>query len=244
MPSFFSVARHPGQTGTWFYSRFFSLHGLDNSYTAIGADDIGPVIGNFVRDDTAQGLSVSMPFKKSVLSYLDRLSAECQEHDLCNTVVKQDGRLVGHNCDHAGARYVISMIKDPGHVMLLGNGAIGSMLASMLHHGQPTVVARNLGNWESRHGSARVLINATGAGTSSGESPISFLHPDVEMVIDLAMKPGGLAKQCKERGIRYVDGLAFYRYQFAKQYNIYTGIDIGDDQLDDAIHSYRKLFLS
>ncbi len=54
------------------------------------------------RELNAFGFNVTMPDKQSVMEYLDGLSTAAQMIGAVNTVVNQDGRLIGHNTDGFG----------------------------------------------------------------------------------------------------------------------------------------------
>lgn len=238
---FYSISSHPGKTGTWFYSRFFSLHGLNHTYHALGGDSIENAIKSFRDNRSARGLSVSMPFKKEVISHLDEISSECSDHGICNTVIKENERLVGHNCDHQGALHVRSIVPENHRVTILGNGAIGTMLSRVLEKSSPLIFSPSLGNWNDRHQETEVVINATAVGTKCGGSPIEFIPHGTRLVVDLAIRPGSLKEQCDAKGIPYVGGLEFYRYQLALQYKLYTGIEIDSRDLDEAFQRYQEL---
>src|SRR6267143_2516299 len=56
-----------------------------------------------VREIPLHGLSVTMPYKQSILAHLDNTDAHTTKIGACNTVVRgQDGKLYGFNTDAAG----------------------------------------------------------------------------------------------------------------------------------------------
>src|SRR5437868_10978187 len=56
-----------------------------------------------VRNIPIHGLSVTMPYKESILKHLDNYDAHTEKIGACNTVVRgPDGRLYGFNTDVAG----------------------------------------------------------------------------------------------------------------------------------------------
>ena len=48
------------------------------------------------------GINVTVPFKKSVIPYLDTLSQEAKQTQSVNTIILNNNNLVGHNTDIAG----------------------------------------------------------------------------------------------------------------------------------------------
>jgi shikimate dehydrogenase len=63
------------------------------------------LVGDALRGARALGIagfSVTIPYKKTVLPFLDELSEEAASIRAVNTIVNKDGQLIGHNTDIAG----------------------------------------------------------------------------------------------------------------------------------------------
>jgi len=101
-----------------------------------------------------------------------------------------------------------------------------------IHAGEVITAARSADTWSLRLSPANVVINATGLGTSTTDSPFKKLPPDVSLVIDLAISDNDLKKQCMKAGVKYVGGSEFYKQQFLSQFEIYTGILPAADVFD------------
>ena len=232
MHEFVSLASAPGKTGTYFYNQFFKMLGLDDyTYQAMACTDLLSTIMTLRRAKGLAGISITMPFKIEVIKYLDDADASVIKHGCCNTIKVNEGRLIGFNTDVDGAEHVISMIEPSHSINILGSGAMGTMLSNMLINQNARMYSRSLGNWEERHTTSDVIINATGVGTSSPGSPLEDVS-GAKLVIDLAMKRGKLADQCDEVRVAYVGGLVFYKHQFMSQFKIYTGIDANPEDFD------------
>ena len=82
-----------------------ALHaaGLDYVYTAlpVRADALASAVRG-LRDAGIAGFNVTIPFKTEIIPLLDALSEDARRIQAVNTVVVEDGRLVGHNTDVAG----------------------------------------------------------------------------------------------------------------------------------------------
>ena len=62
-----------------------------------------------IKEKKTEGINVTVPFKKSVIPYLDKLSPEAEQTQSVNTIILNDDILVGHNTDISG---FIKAIKD------------------------------------------------------------------------------------------------------------------------------------
>ena len=82
-----------------------ALHaaGLDYVYTAlpVRADALSSAVRG-LRDAGIAGFNVTIPFKTEIIPLLDALSEDARRIQAVNTVVIEDGRMVGHNTDVVG----------------------------------------------------------------------------------------------------------------------------------------------
>ena len=87
-------------------------------------------IQNFIQDIKEQkiaGCNVTVPFKKTVISFLDKLSPEAEQTQSVNTITVDNGSLVGHNTDIAGFSRAIKKLNFNAKgkkVLILGAGGV------------------------------------------------------------------------------------------------------------------------
>ena len=87
-------------------------------------------IKNFIQEIKEQkiaGCNVTVPFKKTVIPFLDRLSPEAEQTQSVNTITYHNGDLVGHNTDIAGFDSAIKKLDfslKGKKVMILGAGGV------------------------------------------------------------------------------------------------------------------------
>ena len=160
---------------------------------------------------------------------LDKRHPYVDLYNSCNTIKIEKGLTYGYNADFAGIEYACKEIRLGDKITILGGGAIGTMFVKYLeeqHYGDLNVCTKSGGTWNNRYGYSDVVINCTALGTSMYESPykIGQIPPAARVVIDLAIKDNELQEQCKIARVKYVSGREFYRSQFLKQFEIYTGI--------------------
>ena len=235
MKRFVSISSHPGKTGTTYYNGYFSRLGLPYVYEAKGYRSLEEAVEDLKQIKDLHGISVSMPFKAEVIKYLDIASKDVQIHKSCNTVKVAGDIWTGYNADLSGAHYVAGLVDDSDSIAILGNGSIGKMIKTVINRGKTSMFSRSLGNWELRtKGSPTVIINATALGTTIKNSPLLTIPEGTRLVIDLAIKPNDLAKQCYESSVCYIGGMEFYKHQFLEQFKIYTSI-VPDPEIFDEI---------
>jgi len=89
-------------------------------------DDIEGII-NEVKNGRITGINVTVPFKKSVIPFLDQLSSEANKTESVNTIYKQNGKVVGHNTDTIGFELALKHINynvKNKKVFVLGAGGV------------------------------------------------------------------------------------------------------------------------
>ncbi len=131
MALFGSPIGHSGSPAMYNYS--FAKLGLDYVYVAIdtGTDEIEAAIAG-MRTYRMRGGNVTMPCKSAALYCMDELSPAARLIGAVNTIVNEDGRLIGHNTDGVG--FVESLrdegVEIKGKTMTLagGGGAAAAIL--------------------------------------------------------------------------------------------------------------------
>tara|TARA_B100001996_G_scaffold103341_1_gene77637 strand:- start:1571 stop:2365 length:795 start_codon:yes stop_codon:yes gene_type:complete len=80
-----------------------------------------------IKTGDITGVNVTVPFKKSVIPYLEKLSPEANASQSVNTIYLEDNKITGHNTDIAGfelsLRYHKYDVKDK-KVLILGAGGV------------------------------------------------------------------------------------------------------------------------
>jgi shikimate dehydrogenase len=226
----------------------FAAKGLDKSYHRF---DIAPEkLSTFmtcVRTLPIHGLSVTIPHKEAMLSFMDELTPAALKIGAVNTVVRtQSGRLLGDNTDVTG---FLAPLREqslcPATALVLGGGgAARAVLHGLRQLGSTTFVscrnqeagtalARVMGatfvNWESRSTvRAELLINTTPLGMQGhleDASPWPFSLADCRACYDLVYTPHvtRFLAQGRAQGVRVISGLDMFVHQAAAQFRRWTG---------------------
>ena len=231
MTEFFgSLSNYPGNTGTYYYSKFFEEYKYQAEYNAFGVKDLSSGISDLISKGY-KGFSLSMPFKQEIIDHLDVSDSLCQKYKSCNTVLIKNDTLHGFNTDIYGVYRVVKEISADDKVVVLGNGCMGKMFVSYLAHMGLNfkVFAPSLANWDQRHTASTVVINCTPYGTANTKSPLESLV-GTNKVYDLTFNGKDLAKQSAK--VDYYSGIYFYKEVFLKQFQLYSGIIADPDMFD------------
>ena len=115
------------------YNLCFQEFGLDWAYLAfdVPAERAGEAVAA-IRTLHMRGANVTMPCKNAVIPFLDELTPAARAIQAVNTIVNEDGVLVGHNTDGCGYTQNLRRngIEVEGKkIVLLGGGGAASAIA-------------------------------------------------------------------------------------------------------------------
>ena len=112
----------------------------------INESDIKSVIYEIKKEEIS-GLNVTVPFKKSVIPFMDELSPEATESQSVNTIYSQRGKVIGHNTDISGFELGIKYSKyDVNNkiVFILGaGGVVSSIVVALKKMGAAKIIISN-----------------------------------------------------------------------------------------------------
>ena len=80
-----------------------------------------------IKEKKINGINVTVPFKKSVIHYLDKLSQEAEQTQSVNTITLSNNNLVGHNTDIPGFTKAIKSLNldiKGKKILILGAGGV------------------------------------------------------------------------------------------------------------------------
>ena len=82
---------------------------------------------NDIRQEKISGANITIPFKKSIIPYLDILSPEAEKSQSVNTIALKDNKLIGYNTDIFGFEQAIKKLNfsvKEKKVFILGAGGV------------------------------------------------------------------------------------------------------------------------
>ena len=92
----------------------------------INEDDIQAIIDE-IKNNKINGINVTVPFKKSVIPFLDELTPLANETQSVNTIYKNGDKVIGHNTDVDGFKLSLRHIKyetKNKKIFILGSGGV------------------------------------------------------------------------------------------------------------------------
>lgn len=190
------------------------------------------------------GLNVTIPYKKTVIPFLDEISDTVKRTGSANTLVKRkDGTIYGDNTDVYG---FTELVKHSGidvkgkKTLVLGNGgACASVLAALDDLGADSLVISRSGvnNYENLylHYDSEVIVNTTPLGMfpKNGISPVDLTNfKNCKGVLDLIYNPSktALLLQADELNIPNENGLYMLVAQAKRSSEQFIGEKIPDSE--------------
>ncbi len=201
-----------------------------------------------IRKQKIAGCNVTVPFKKTVIPFLDKLSPEAEHTQSVNTITYSNGDLIGHNTDIAGFESAIKKLnfnmKDKKVLILGAGGVVPSIIFALknMHVEEITISnrtkekAENLrilfdklkilewGNMTDFH----MLINATSLGLNNETINLDFskLGND-KLFYDVIYNPHEthFLKIGKQLGYKTENGKTMFVYQAQEAFKLWHKIE-------------------
>ena len=133
-------------------------------------------IDSFMKQHEFTGTNVTIPYKETVIPYLDEISPQALAIGAVNTVVNKDGKLTGYNTDYYGMKALIERInldcKDK-KALILGTGGTSKTATAVLKDlGIKEIIKVSINNEPGtitydeivNHLDANIVVNTTPVG--------------------------------------------------------------------------------
>lgn len=182
-------------------------------------------IASFFEKKEFAAINVTIPYKQTVIPYLDNISSIAKRIGAVNTIVNKEGKLYGYNTDYYGLKSLIQKAEidlNGKKVLVLGTGGTSKtagVVATDLGASEILTVSRKKTDtyitYEeavSIHTDTQVIINTTPSGMypDCESKPIDIREfPKLIGVIDVVYNPlcTNLVLDAKNRGIKAEGGL-------------------------------------
>ncbi len=212
-------------------------------------------LDGFMKARDFSAINVTIPYKQTVIPYLDEISPRAKEIGVVNTIVNRDGKLYGYNTDVLGMRALLfyhDITLTGKEVLILGSGATSKTaqaLAKELGAAEIHIVSRaGRGGltYEEAYATqrdAQIIINATPCGMFPDlhSAPLDLSSfAALEGVADVIYNPlrTELVLAAKERNIPAAGGLLMLVAQAVCAVEFFLNTSIEEEKI---VAIYRKI---
>ena len=217
-------------------------------------------IENFVskiKNQEINGCNVTVPFKKTVIPFLDRLSLEAEQTQSVNTIIFNNGDLVGHNTDISGFQKAINNlnynVKDKKILILGAGGVVPSIIFALNKMGASKIIVTNrtykkAENLKSQFNKINVvnwgdipdfnmIINATSLGLNNEIINLNTSNVgNDKLFYDVIYNPAetNFLKEGKKLGNQIENGKFMFIYQAFEAFKLWHDIEpsVNNEVLD------------
>lgn len=223
----------------YFEEKFQRETSTDCDYRLYELSSIEELTSFLKSNPELEGLNVTIPYKESVIAFLDFVTQEAKEIGAVNCIRIADGKLYGHNTDVTGFEVSLQrcLVRKPKQIFVLGTGGSSKAVCYVLNKLQlpflkvsrePKEDCITYNNIGAKVGESNLLINTTPVGmfpaiNSAPEIPYELLtHQD--FLFDLIYNPEEtlFLKRGKERGCKTCNGLLMLEIQAEKSWEIWN----------------------
>ena len=201
-----------------------------------------------VKEKKINGINVTVPFKRAVIPYLDRLSPEAEQTQSVNTIILSNDNLVGHNTDILGFDKAIKNLNFDMRgkkIFILGaGGVVPSIIFALNKMNVSKIIISNrtkekAENLKSRFHNLEILewgdindfdviINATSLGLNKEPINLDFSKfANNKLFYDVIYNPEetNFLKEGKKLGNRTENGKLMFVYQAFEAFKLWHGIE-------------------
>lgn len=224
----------------YFSKKFKSLHFDNCEYLNFDIQSIEEFSKIIVETKGLQGLNVTIPYKETIIPYLDKLSKTAEKIGAINTIkIGKNKKLKGYNTDHYGFKKALKPFLKKHHkkALILGTGGASKAVAYALQKLkiEYDFVSRNPSEYEFSYDELtaaifndyQIIVNTTPLGTFPNIEDCPPLPYDCfteqHIAFDLIYNPEEtkFLKRAKTNGATIKNGYEMLVYQAEKAWEIW-----------------------
>ncbi len=201
----------------------------------------------FLTAKDFMGINVTIPYKESVIPYLDEIDDAARKIGAVNTIVNKDGKLFGYNTDFYGMCELFShaavSVKGKKAAILGTGGTSRTAMAVLLHLGASKIIkvsripaddAVSYSDFYKLHSDTEIIVNTTPVGMfpNLNAAPVDVSKfPKLSGVVDAVYNPlrTELVLTATERSIPAEGGLYMLVAQALRASEIFFNIKYPQD---------------
>ena len=230
------------------HNYWFKQYNIEAQYEKkqLSEKDLKNIITD-VRNDKISGINVTVPFKKSIIPFLDKLTVEATKTQSVNTIFKVDNQIRGHNTDTGGFAHSLDRIKfktKGKKAFILGAGGVApSIIFALEALGVLKIFVSNITkqkteelkklfpeieilDWGKKPSEFDIVINTTSIGLKDNEEiKLDFSKCENKLFYDLIYNPfeTKFLSNAKKLKNKPENGLGMFVYQAQKAFEIWNG---------------------
>ena len=231
------------------HNHWFKENNIEAVYDKkkIDENDIENIISK-IKKKQINGINVTVPFKKKVIPYLDKLSLEADKTQSVNTIVLDNDNLVGHNTDIQGFIKAIKElnfdIKGKKIFILGAGGVVPSIIFALNKMNVSKIIISNRTKKKAEDLKSQfhnleildwgdindfdVIINATSLGLNKESINLDFSKfTNNKLFYDVIYNPAetNFLKEGKKLGNRTENGKLMFIYQAFEAFKLWHGVE-------------------
>lgn len=221
-----------------YFTKKFEREKINASYELFPIEKIEEVKYIISQNPNLKGFNVTIPYKETIIPFLDEIDDAAKEIGAVNTVKIQNNRLIGYNTDIYGfEKSFLSFCNNiPKKALILGTGGSSKAVSFILkkYNFDIKFVSRSAGDYTYNQLSEeilkefKVIINTTPLGMfpkveNCPDIPYEFLM-DEHYLFDLVYNPEEtlFLKKGKDRGAKTKNGLDMLHFQAEKAWEVWN----------------------
>jgi shikimate dehydrogenase len=201
-----------------------------------------------IKNDKIHGMNVTVPFKKSVIPFLDQLTPLAKEVQSVNTIFKKDNKIVGDNTDiggfEKGLKYINYDLKNKNVFILGAGGVVPSIILALKRLGAAKIILSNRSKKKAddlkkkytdleiidwgKTPDFNMIINATSLGLKNDDQ-IKLNYADIgtnKLFYDIIYNPSKtkFLSKAKQFGNQIENGKMMFIYQAQLAFKIWHNV--------------------
>lgn len=248
----------------WIQTTFLERSGLEGSYTLheIPSEEIFGEEMKKLREEKVNGFNITVPYKRTIIPYLDRIDITAERVGAVNTVSLERNEWVGYNTDGIG--YVQALRdkfpdmdsnRDVPILILGAGGAARGIFHGLIQAGYMNLTLANrtkskgediikgtsasvitLAEAEKNIAAYDVIIQTSSVGMQEAKQIVDLSNLKAGAIVsDIVYQPlvTQFLKQAEEKGGRIHFGHTMLLYQAQKAFEIWTNINVDVTGMDE-----------
>jgi len=231
------------------HNHWFKENNIDALYDKkkLNENDISGIIDE-IKKDKINGINVTIPFKKSVIPFLDQLNPLAEEVQSVNTIFKKNNKVIGDNTDvvgfEQGLKHINYSVKNKKIFILGAGGVVPSIILALKRLGAEKITLSNrtkekaedlkknypnleIVNW-GKNTDFDMIINATSLGLKNEDKiklDFSKIGPN-KLFYDVIYNPNktNFLLEAEKLGNKIENGKMMFIYQAQLAFKIWHNI--------------------